>query len=381
MPRSFLSLELPENYFRRVMSGPEAPGSARGIVPSVLRGVAALAEPFYTAAVARRNRRFDRGATPVFVLPRPVISVGNLSAGGTGKTPVVAHLARELLARGHAPAVLLRGYRALPGQRSDEQAELEQLLGPGVPVVANPDRHAGGLAALRDYPAITCFLLDDGFQHRRLHRDFDLVLVSATQGLCRHRVLPRGLLREPPASLARASAILLTRTDQVPPHDLDALQQDLTPFLTPGTPVYRSAHAPDAVVSPLEPEAPPASLAGRPVFVVVGTADPTAFVRTALSLGAKITGLLSYRDHHPYTPADLAHIHRAARAAGATALLTTGKDAVKLSPLLPQTPPPNGDLPLLTLRIALRLPPDDDRRLTQQLLGVITDKSPLGAKK
>src|SRR4051794_36561894 len=183
-----------ERSFHRIVSG-----EATGVGPASIRALLSLAEPFYAAAAGARNRAFDRDPRKLRRLPRPVISIGNLTAGGTGKTPVVRWLASRLRDDGLRVAVLSRGYKATPGSLGDEQRMLESLLnGPGkVPVVirADPDRYSTGVAALREHPEIDVFLLDDGFQHRRLGRDLDLVLVNMTEPFGYGHVLPRGLLR------------------------------------------------------------------------------------------------------------------------------------------------------------------------------------------
>src|SRR4051812_23350103 len=196
-----------EDFYRRVMNGTE-----RGVAAMSLRALTSAIEPIYRGVVNARNARFDRGRS-VQRVDRPVISVGNITTGGTGKTPVVRWLADALRARGIQPAILMRGYKSAPGQTSDEQELLRSQL-PSVVVHANPDRVAGAQEVLRDHPDVQAFILDDGFQHRRLHRDFDLVLIDATNPFGYDRLLPRGLLREPLAGLARAHAILITRADQ-----------------------------------------------------------------------------------------------------------------------------------------------------------------------
>src|SRR4051812_7733392 len=168
-----------ESYILRVMSG-----EARGVGAAALRAAMSAAEPVYAAAVAARNRRFDRRPDLIASLPRPVVSVGNLSAGGTGKTPMIRWLAERLRERGHRPAVLSGGYKARPGELGDEQRMLDrQLNGAGqseVFIRANPDRLAAGRAVLAEHPEADVVLLDDGFQHRRLARDLDIVLINAT---------------------------------------------------------------------------------------------------------------------------------------------------------------------------------------------------------
>src|SRR5687767_11141712 len=161
-------------------------GEQAGLVAGVLRTGMSAAEPFYAAVAAARNRLFDAGLRKSHLLPRPVVSVGNITTGGTGKTPVVRWLAERLRDHGRRVAVLARGYGATAGEAGDEQVMLDHLLNDGttdarrVVLVANPDRVAAATRLLGERPETDAFVLDDGFQHRRLARDLDVVLVSAT---------------------------------------------------------------------------------------------------------------------------------------------------------------------------------------------------------
>ena len=159
----------------------------------------------YRSAIALRNRRYDRNG--VERISVPVISVGNITTGGVGKTPMVAWLARQLLEAGHRPAICMRGYGSSRTQRSDEEMEYEAIL-PEVAVVADPNRAAAARRHLSRHPETDCLLLDDGFQHRQLHRDLDLVLLDATVHLPAERMLPAGHLREPVGNLQRADAVI-----------------------------------------------------------------------------------------------------------------------------------------------------------------------------
>src|SRR4051794_2790213 len=195
-------------------------GEDRSIRASLLRGATAAAEPFYAVVAAARNRAFDAGLRKIHRLPRATISIGNITTGGTGKTPVVRWLAQRLRESGRRVAVLSRGYKAEPGKLGDEQLMLDHALNSSVEqqrvhIVANPDRVAGASEALRLRPETDVFLLDDGFQHRRAGRDLDVVLVSATNPFGYGRVLPRGMLREPLSGLRRAGAFIVSHADQV----------------------------------------------------------------------------------------------------------------------------------------------------------------------
>ena len=204
MPSSFKQSGL------RIISGENTSAIAR-----VVRGLAGVVEPFYSAAMRVRNAAYDRGLFHAHDLGRPTISVGNITTGGTGKTPVVIWLARQLREQGRRPAILLRGYGATQQHGSDEAALLEQSLNSNstirIPVQANPSRVRGAAEVLQKSPEVDFFLLDDAFQHRRAKRDFNLVLINATEPFGFGHVLPRGLLREPLAGLKRADAFLITR--------------------------------------------------------------------------------------------------------------------------------------------------------------------------
>ena len=306
-------------------------GQQRGPCASVLRGAMAAAEPIYSAAVSYRNRRFDAGRG-VRKLPRPAISVGNITAGGTGKTPVVQWLCEQLRASGRHPAILLRGYKS-KGGLSDEQRMLDRSLnGPGlVPIVvqANPDRFAAGNEVLRDHPDVDLFVLDDGFQHRRLARDFDLVLISATDPFGFNHVHPRGLLREPLSSLKRAGALLITRASEVDPDVLAQIERRLRQH-SPTAPIYHADHIQMGVRSEAGFE-PIESLAGKRIFAFCGLGNPASFFRQLQSHGADLVGSMAFPDHHAYDDGDLAEIDRSA--GNAQMILTTEKDWVKLAGL------------------------------------------------
>jgi tetraacyldisaccharide 4'-kinase len=250
------------------------------------------------------------GLPRVARLPVPVVSVGNLVAGGTGKTPFVAWLAARLLADGRRPGILARGYGApaAEGGLSDEGAVLRQLLGDGVPQVEEADRRRGGERLLRERPDLDVVLLDDGFQHRRLHRDVDLVLLDATCPFGFGHLLPRGLLREPPSALGRASAVVVTRSDLGPVPD-----------------VSRWTAAP-VVTTRLVPRG---SLRGRRVFAASAIGNPDAYRRTIEAAGGEVVGRSSLPDHAPLPEAVWEGWARDAKAARADLVVVTRKDAVK----------------------------------------------------
>lgn len=315
-----------ERFGLRVMSG-----EARGVGPAMLRGALALAEPFYAGAMIARNRLYDVNALKRHPLPRPVVSVGNLTAGGTGKTPVVRWLAEQLIARGRRPAVLLRGYGQRGASFSDEQQLLQSCLD-SVPVIANPDRRAGAASALEQQPQIDVLLLDDAFQHRKVRRHFDLVLINAADPFGFGHVHPRGLLREPLRGLKRADAILLTRVDAVDSPQLDAIETKVR-SVHPSVPIFRSMHVLTGLKYAASSDHPITALNGQKFFSFAGIGSPQAFHRQLIAAGGLPVGSRWFPDHHPYTEADVATLSRQAASAGANVMLTTEKDWVKLAHL------------------------------------------------
>ncbi len=193
---------LDANHFREIVSG-----RRRGAGAAVSRGVLRLAEVPYTAAVRWRNRRYDGAHAAIARVGVPVLSVGNLTLGGTGKTPLVEWIARWFGERGVRVGIVSRGYGATNGQKNDEALELELSL-PNVPHVQNPDRVAAARDAIERH-GCQLILLDDGFQHRRLGRDLDIVLLDASAPFGFEHVFPRGMLREPLAGTGASGGCLL----------------------------------------------------------------------------------------------------------------------------------------------------------------------------
>ncbi len=257
----------------------------------------------------------------------PVVSVGNLTLGGTGKTPCVEWVARHFRERGVQVAILSRGYGSDAG-RNDEALVLEENL-PDVPHLQDPDRVAAAGRAVEELES-ELLMLDDGFQHRRLHRDLDVVLIDATRPPARDHLFPRGTLREPTAGLRRAGAVVLTRCDQVGPDDVAALRAWLA-ARWPDVPVATSEHRPLELVCGADERHPASDLAGRTVGAFCGIGNPDAFRRTLAAVGATVADFRTFPDHHAYTRDDVADLARWAAALPAGAeTATTQKDWVKL---------------------------------------------------
>jgi len=304
-------------------------GTARGPAATFARlGLAAVAAP-YGLAVAARNAAYDAGLLGISPAGVPVISVGNLTLGGTGKTPLVAWTAALLARLGRRPAIVSRGYGAGAGETSDEAAELAILL-PHVPHVADRDRRRAAARAVAT--GADAVVLDDGFQHRRLARDLDIVAVDATDPFGCGRLFPRGLLREPLAGLARADAVVLTRSAAIDRGQRDAIRAALAAACRGRLPpVWAEAdHRPVGLRAASGRVRPLADLRGRRVFAFAGIGNPAAFRAALVELGVDVVGFRPLPDHHAYSAADLDALAAAATAAGAELAVTTLKDLVKV---------------------------------------------------
>lgn len=266
----------------------------------------------------------------------PVICVGNLTVGGTGKTPMAAWLVRRLRSEGRNPAVLTRGYKAVAGH-SDEATLLAKLT--GVPVIVNPDRVAGAKQAVAQGADV--LVMDDGFQHLRLRRDLNIVLIDAINpfgggpwpGAC----LPAGRMREGLHALADADAIVFTRTDRAPGEKVADLWSRVAE-IAPRALLATAVHKPTAVIDESGNARAVETLAGKKVFLFCGLGHPEAFRQTVASLKAHVVGRRWLTDHTNYTPACVRELLEEARQCGAEILLATQKDGVKLPPA-PTDPP------------------------------------------
>jgi tetraacyldisaccharide 4'-kinase len=350
-------------------------GRRRGVAAATTRAALNAAAPFYGAAVALRNNLYGRGLLRVYAAPLPVVSVGNITTGGTGKTPIVQWLAGALGRRGISAAILIRGYK--PGAAGSDEAELlaKSLTTAGpdsspVRVIANADRVAAARQICRDRHPPDVLILDDGFQHRRLRRDFDLVLIDATRPFGFDRLLPRGLLREPASALHRADTILVTRCDQVDGGTLAGLQDQLQ-GIAPAVPRHMSEMAFAGWVGQTGDQA---ATPTDPALAVCGIGNAAAFETSARRAGAKVVGLIELDDHHDYRNADLQMFASAAARAGARSVVTTEKDWIKLGPLLEsarQAAPPALP-PILVLKIAARI--DGEEELLDRIQHALSAK-------
>jgi tetraacyldisaccharide 4'-kinase len=313
----------------------------------------------YGAAAAWRRRWYAQDPSRRHRLARPVVSVGSLRAGGSGKTPIVGHLARLLFESGERPAVLTRGYarrvardgvtvvsdssgvRAHVDEAGDEPLMLANAL-PGVAVVVSPDRYLGGLVAERRLGA-TVHLLDDGFQHLPLERDVDLLLASEED--LTDAPLPSGRLRENLATASLADAALITAGYETAAQRVARALRIATVFR-----VTRSIGAPHMIAGAKHSVVVPT---GSRVFVVSGIARPERFTADITSAGWEIAGVMEFRDHHRFSAADVRRIAERAQTARSAIVLTTEKDAVRLATH------DLGDLPIASVPLVVGIEPAD----------------------
>ena len=319
----------------------------------------------YGWVIDTRNRRFD-GASASVAVDVPVISVGNITVGGTGKTPLVLELVTRLLGRGRKPAILTRGYGAKHGATADEVQEF-QAQQPSVPVVVNPKRVQGAQTAIAEHGA-DVLVMDDGFQHRRLRRDLDLVLIDAWNPWGGELLLPAGRLREPLTSLRRAGVICLSRANQVDARQCAAIREKLAE-VAPGVPTIASYVEPRDVAGLdghiYEREA----LAKLRLQPVCGLGNPLTFARLCQDLSPVVRTPLMFPDHYNYTRQDAETILKASVDRGADLIVTTRKDWGKLTAVWPQ----EAALPLARAEMAVRVV--DDAGVLEAALNDVLEKN------
>jgi tetraacyldisaccharide 4'-kinase len=280
----------------------------------------------YGAAARLRARAYRTGLLRAQHLDSFVISVGNLTVGGTGKTPMVLWVARRLLDENKKVGILTRGYRgheSPSGPTSDEVHLLQSRLGDRVAFGVGPDRYARGRELAKR--GIDWFILDDGFQHLQLARDVDIVLIDATNPFGGGHLLPAGRLREPKSALARADIVVITRSDHAPAIEAIVRRESSAPIFYARTQLDFIRGFTDGQ---LGGEVPPAQL-GK-LFAFCGIANPGAYLTDLRKWGLDIAGHRFFPDHHRFTQHDDATIEREARACGASALICTEKDLPNL---------------------------------------------------
>ncbi|MDE0297453.1 MAG: tetraacyldisaccharide 4'-kinase [Candidatus Poribacteria bacterium] len=316
-----------------------------GFIPSLLIALLTPLSYIYAAILSFRNWLYDCRLFKSKRIPCTVISVGNIVSGGTGKTPVVIWIAKALREVGYRPAILLRGYHRqekTPGthvvsdcrgilasvETSGDEAMMIAREVPSVPVLIGKDRYEAGCHALRELKP-DVLILDDGFQHRMLERDLDILTVDATQPFGTGKLLPAGTLREPVSALRRADMIMLTRVDTA--ESVAEVREDITK-LVGEKPIVESRHEPTRLyrLGGCE-DVDFAVLKGKNLLAVCGIGHPGAFAETLRRYKPETVELLPFPDHHHYSRADVVRIQNEAKGAGANYIITTRKDELKLA--------------------------------------------------
>jgi len=313
-----------------------ASGRRRGAAATALRGILAGVEVPYSWAIRWRNRRYGCGASRVFLVEVPVISVGNLTLGGTGKTPMVEWIARQLIERRKKVGIISRGYGTRSGP-NDEALELAWKL-PGVPHVQNADRLVAARQAIDNF-GCEVLVLDDAFQHRRIARDLDIVLLDALEPFGFEHVFPRGMLREPVEGLARAQTIVLSRADLISEQERKRLRSRVA-MLAPAATWVEAIHAPVELITMVADlthaggtpalRQPLECLRGRRVSAFCAIGNPDGFRHTLTACGYEVVKFREFPDHYQYSQADLDCMAAEAQRMNVEAVVCTQKDLVKI---------------------------------------------------
>ncbi len=329
----------------------------------------------YGTAVKVRLALYSSGMLKAGRLGCKVISVGNITVGGTGKTPTVEFIARNLQERGFKVAILSRGYRRAgkgigivsdgrhillgPEEAGDEPYMLARRL-KTVPVLVGPDRHELGRYALERFP-LDVIILDDGFQHIRLKRDLDVLLVDGEKGLGNGQMLPRGPLREPVSGIKRAGVVLINKASPESAGIADSIMK-----IHPVPALFKSCYRAERLVSLWSGEKTGLErLSGSKVMALSAIANPSSFLNLLSSLGGTVVSDCSFPDHYSYSLKELEEVIDKARVAGADSIVTTEKDAVKLGHLDPRM-----EMPVYYLEIGLDMHGEEQRFMEAIIAGI-----------
>ena len=373
-----------QESYRKLISGQNTDLGA-----ALLRLLLGVAAGGYSITVRLRNFLYSAGWLKAHQVDAVVISIGNITTGGTGKTPFVIWLCKQIISDSKFQisnsqcAILTRGYKAAKDSRRktqgsrgkiqdyrDEPAILTESC-PEVKVIVNPDRVAGAAEAVSKFGANT-LIMDDGFQHRRLVRDLDIVTIDATRPFGYGKMLPAGLLREPVTSLKRADAAVITRCDQITESELSRIEKKLE-SINPDMIIAQSIHAPAYVRSTDNKEISLEHIKNKKIFAFCGIGNPDAFFNTIKQLGANLLGSKVYNDHHHYTDNCLAGIYEQATYLKADLILTTQKDWTKIARLASA----KKDIPLGYIGIEIKFLAGEDKLrglIEKTLAGTIPKK-------
>lgn len=320
----------------------------KGFGYGLIRFILVILSWVYQSAVVLRMCGYRIGLLPVHTLKVPVISIGNITAGGTGKTPAVVSAAKLFLAEGYKPVILTRGYgrktrntrvvsdgkelKASLSEAGDEPVSMAQECR-NVPIIADSKRFRGGAVAIEKFnPDV--ILLDDGFQHVSLTRNINIVLIDCLMPWGRGRCLPAGFLREPKGSIQRADMIILTRSNLVSAEQKQKIEQELQ-SLNRTASILESTHAPVKLTRlNRKEEKDIAWLHNKNVIVVAGIGNLQAFIRTVENAGAEVVKVFSFPDHHQFNHQEISSVISFAREKDLP-VITTGKDAVRISVMKP----------------------------------------------
>ena len=343
-------------------------GRRAGLAAAFLRLLLGIAACTYSLVIRLRNLLYSKGCLKAHRTNAAVISIGNITAGGTGKTPLVIWLCNQL-SQNYKCAILTRGYRATENSKLktqnffDEPAILAESC-PDAKVIVNPDRVAGAAEAVGRF-GTKVLIMDDGFQHRRLARDLDIIAIDVTRPFGYGRILPAGLLREPVAALRRADAVVITRSDQAAEAQLTRLEHKIR-HIKADMIIATSIHAPVCAESADAGQISLEELKAKKIFAFCGIGNPDAFLNTIKNIGANLLGSKIFDDHHHYTDDCLAQVCEQAERLEADLVLTTQKDWAKIAPLLSVEKSP----PFAYLAIEIRFSAGEDklRRLIEDTL-------------
>jgi tetraacyldisaccharide 4'-kinase len=315
-----------EQAFQQLISG-----QTTGFFAAICRGMLWSLSMPYGLITRLRNACFDVGVKKVRRVGVPVIAIGNLTTGGTGKTPIVATVVQLLQELGYQPGIVSRGYRADASGENDEKRVLKKLC-PGVPHEQNPNRVVAA-KTLIDSEKVDVIVLDDALQHRRIHRDLNVVLIDATNPFGFGYQLPRGLLRESLSGLNRADLVLITRANAASPTKLGQIETAILQHNAElAGNIHRVSFLPTGLLSADGGVQPLTAAQNKPATILTAIGNPGAFVSTCRQFGVNIATSMFFADHHHYTEEDLRQVQLHAEAAQAPLILTTLKDLVKIPP-------------------------------------------------
>ena len=347
-----MSISIYREYYLNIVDGEHLDTCSKAILKALY--------PFskiYGFVVKTRIFFYKKGILKSIRLPVPVISVGNITIGGTGKTPVVEYIARYLHIKGKKVAILSRGYAANIKQENsslnknacnDEYLMFQENI-PDIPNLLHKDRIRSGLDAIKHFQ-VECLLLDDGFQHLRLSRDLDIVIIDVLNPFGYEQIVPCGMLREPLEELQRCDMIMLTHVDQCNPDNIGLIINRLNEIAR-DVPIVETVHRPICLEStkntvPLDLSC----LQGKRVFAFCAIGNPVSFRKSLEGLGAEVVSFRIFPDHHMYTSSELGKLNAEAQRIKPDAIIITQKDRVKV-----RNSPDVWDFPLWTLKMEIHI--------------------------